>query len=412
KLLPFLQEGQLLKLLEVQSMQAFTRPPPRFTEASLVKELEKSGIGRPSTYAAIMNKIQSRDYTVKEKGTLKPTELGRVIAQMLEDNFKMIMDIGFTAAMEDSLELVAENHRNWKELIREFWKTFIPTLETAEKEAFVPKILTDIDCPNCGHKLQKIWSRNKYFYGCSNYPECKYTAPLEALNFSKEDYDPNFDWDQKCPKCGSEMQMRFGKFGAFLGCTKYPDCRGIVNIPKKGELSAEEMPTCPAIGCDGKMVQRRSRFGKPFFSCSNYPDCDVIVNHLEELDTKYPNHPKTAYVKKKKNGKGKEKSSLAKEKTKAVKSRPKAPRSTVKNAAAYELSKELQEIVGVSKLSRPQVVKKVWEYIKAHHCQDPKDKRKIIPDKKLAKLFNSSESVNMLKLPGLLNKHLTLPGDE
>jgi len=167
--LPNLQEGQPLELLQLTSEQAFTRPPPRYTEASLVKELERSGIGRPSTYATIMNKIQSRDYTIKESGRLKPTELGFVIAQMLETSFQKIMNIGFTAQMEDDLELIAENRKDWKALLREFWSEFLPTVEVAEKEAFVPKIQTDIDCPKCGAKLQKIWFKSKYFYGCSRY---------------------------------------------------------------------------------------------------------------------------------------------------------------------------------------------------------------------------------------------------
>lgn len=182
---PDLKEGQPLHLNQVLSEQSFTRPPARFTEASLVKELEKLGIGRPSTYAAIMNKIQSRDYTTKEKGTLKPTELGKVIATMLENSFKMIMDIGFTAAMEDELENVAEKQKNWKELISEFWTHFIPSVEIAEKEAFVPKEMTDIDCPKCGRKLQKIWSKRKYFYGCSGYPDCDFTTSIEALSLKK-----------------------------------------------------------------------------------------------------------------------------------------------------------------------------------------------------------------------------------
>jgi DNA topoisomerase I len=409
KLLPPLKEGQPLKLLDVTSEQSFTRPPPRFTEASLVKELEKSGIGRPSTYATIMNKIQSRDYTIKEKGTLKPTELGKVIARMLEDNFGMIMNIRFTAAMEDDLEQIEEGKTAWKDLIRLFWKDFIPYVENAEKEAHVPKIMTEIDCPNCGHKLQKIWSRQKYFYGCSNYPECKYTAPIEALDFNKEDYNPDFDWDQKCKLCGNPMQLRFGKFGPFLGCTTYPECKNLVNIPKKGELSEEEMPECPAKGCDGKMRQRRSRFGKPFFSCSNFPDCDVIVNHLEDLYEKYPNHPKTPYIKKAKKtkagGKTKEKESTTKgKKTKASTKTTKVKKTS--SQPAYPLSKELQDVVGEKELSRPAVTKKIWEYIKAHDCQDPKNKRLINPDEKLAKVFGSKKPVDMLKLAGLLNKHI------
>jgi DNA topoisomerase-1 len=398
KILPAMQEGQPLLLFEVQSQQAFTRPPPRFTEASLVKELEKSGIGRPSTYATIMNKIQSRDYTTKEKGSLKPTELGKVIAKMLEDNFGMIMDIGFTAAMEDELENIAENQQDWKSLIRDFWGKFIPFVQTAEKEAFVPRVETDLKCPECGHNLQKIWSRKKYFYGCSDYPNCKFTAPLESLTFNKEDYDPTFDWDQHCPKCDSPMKMRFGRFGPFLGCTRYPECRGIVNIPRKDEMPAKDMPTCPALGCDGKMVQRRSRFGKPFFSCSNFPDCDVIINNLDDLNEKYKEHPKTAYIKKPKKGKfGAKKEAEEKPKKKAAATRKQTP---------LKLSKELQEIVGAKELSRPEVVKKVWDYIKEHNLQDPKNKRTIVPDDKLGKVLGGKKGIDMMKLSGLLSKHI------
>ena len=361
-----------------------------------------------------MNKIQSRDYTIKEKGTLKPTELGQVIAQMLEDNFKIIMDIGFTAAMEDDLEFVAESQKNWKDLIREFWDKFIPTVETAEKEAHVPKVETDLDCPECGKPLQKIWSRQKYFYGCSNYPECRFTAPVESFNFNKEDFDPAFNWEQPCPKCSSDMKVRYGKFGPFLGCSRYPDCRGIVNIPRKDEIPASDMPTCPALGCDGKMTQRRSRFGKPFFSCSNFPDCDVIVNNLDDLNEKYPSHPKTAYVKKpgkfgKGKGKGKGKAGKAEKEAPAAKKgkakKPKAKSTRVQKA--YAVSKELEAVVGAKELSRPEVVKKAWEYIKKHDLQDKKNKRLIVPDAKLAKVFGSNKSVDMMKLSGILGKHLS-----
>jgi DNA topoisomerase-1 len=326
--LPNLEEGQLLSLLDLTSDQVFTRPPPRYTEASLVKELEKSGIGRPSTYATIMNKIQSREYTYKESGRLRPTEIGCVIALLLENNFQQIMNVGFTAKMEDGLELVAEKGKNWKELIREFWDQFGPTIAIAEKEAFVPKILTDLDCPKCGSKLQKVWFKSKYFYGCSTYPDCDYTAPIEELSFNKDDYAEDFDWDQKCPKCGGEMKVRHGRFGAFLGCLKYPECKGIVNIPKKGEevISQENLPPCPAIGCTGQIVARKSRFGKTFYACSTYPECDVIANDLDTLATKYVNHPRTAYVKKKKFGK----KGAAKE---TAKKTP-AKKTTAKKAAA------------------------------------------------------------------------------
>lgn len=382
--LPPLEAKQKLSLVKINSDQAFTKPPPRFTEALLVKELEKSGIGRPSTYASIMNKIQSREYTVKESGRLKPTELGKVIARFLEDNFKMIMDIGFTASMEDTLETIADGKKEWKEVIREFWKDFFPTVEIAEKEAFVPKLETDIDCPKCGKKLQKIWSKGRYFYGCSGYPDCDYTISEDQLAFTKEDYAADFDWEQKCPLCSKEMKLRHGKFGPFLGCTNYPDCKGIVNIPKKDEL-IEEMPACPAIGCEGKMVKRRSRFGKPFYSCSEYPSCDVIVNALDDLEEKYPNHPKTAYVKKKNGGK----------------------KGTARGATQtkMKLSAELADIVGAQEMTRGQVTKKIWEYIKAHGCQDPSNKRRIVPDETLAKLFGSREPIDMFQLARVLAGH-------
>jgi DNA topoisomerase-1 len=386
KLLPPLKENDDLNLEKILSKQSFTKPPPRFTEASLVKELEKSGIGRPSTYAAIMTKIQNREYTNKEKGTLKPTELGKIIIQMLEENFAPIMNIGFTAAMENDLELVAEDKRDWKGLIKEFWEEFTPMVEKAEKDAQVPKIQTDIPCPKCSSPLQKIWAKNKYFYGCSKYPDCDFTSPIEALTFKKEDYQEDFGWDQVCPKCASKMTIKHGKYGTFLGCSKYPECHGIINVPKKGEdfLKPEESPSCPAVGCDGKIIMRRSRFGKTFFSCSNYPDCNVIVNNLKDLGKKYgDNHPKTPYKKPdKKSKKGS------------------------RQAKAFALSKELSDVVEEKELSRGQVIKHVWDYIKKHELQDPKNKRKIVPDKKLAKVFGSEEPIDMMKLSGILGKHL------
>lgn len=403
KILPEINEGDVLALIDLLSDQAFTRPPPRFSEASLVKELEKSGIGRPSTYATIMNKIQSRDYTIKESGRLKPTELGRVIAALLEANFTQIMDVSFTANMEDALEDIADKKKDWKELLRTFWEDFKPTLETAEKEAFVPRVDTDIDCPECKEgKLQKIWFKNKYFYGCTRYPECEFSAPIEQLTFDKSEYAENFDWDQKCPECQAEMKIRHGRFGAFLGCSKYPECRGIVNIPKKGEtyIPESEMPQCPAIGCPGRLQARRSRFGKTFYSCSTYPECDVIVNNLDDLHDKYPNHPRTPYEKK---TKGKKKTAAkGKGKSKAKEKKEKKPR----NMPKVKLSDELASVVGGNEMTRGEVTKEIWVYIKANNLQDPNDKRMIVPDEKLTKIFGSNESVSMFKMTGLINKHI------
>ncbi len=407
--LPNLEEGQELQLQKVTSEQSFTKPPPRFTEASLVKELEKSGIGRPSTYSAIMNKIQSRDYTIKENKRLKPTELGRVIAQLLEDNFAQIMNIGFTAQMEDDLENVAENRQEWKELLRKFWETFQPTLESAEKAGFVPKLETNIPCPKCSSMLQKVWYRDRYFFGCSKYPDCDFSATAEEMNFSKDNYSPDFDWNQVCPVCGSDMKVRHGRFGAFLGCTKYPECRGIVSIPKKGEdyIPPGELPPCPAVGCDGHMVARKSRFGKTFYSCSNFPNCDVICNDLLDLDTKYPDHPKTAYVKKP--GKGRKKAE-PKTKTKATKTTKTKATTTTKEAKPrkspqLKLSPDMAEFMGAPETSRGDVTKKIWEYIKAQGLQDAANKRQINPDAKLAKLFGNNDPIDMFAMTKVLSKH-------
>ncbi|MDN3507485.1 MAG: type I DNA topoisomerase, partial [Simkaniaceae bacterium] len=294
KILPKMEEGQKLTLIELEKNQSFTRPPPRYTEASLVKELEKQGIGRPSTYASIMNKIQSRAYTEKERLNIIPTELGRVITQLLEENFTDIMNPSFTARMEGELDEIAEHKLEWKSFLKTFWSHFIPLVDAAIESAHVPKVGTDITCPQCKEgKLQKIWSRNKYFYGCDKYPDCSFACPMEALNFDRSEYAENFDWDQSCPKCKKPMTLRHGRFGAFLGCSGYPDCNGIVNIPKKDDPNPEDLPQCPAIDCPGRLVQRRSRFGKPFFSCSTYPDCDVIGNSAEQVLEKYNNHPRT-----------------------------------------------------------------------------------------------------------------------
>ncbi|MCF7806786.1 MAG: topoisomerase DNA-binding C4 zinc finger domain-containing protein, partial [Simkaniaceae bacterium] len=390
KLLPDLEENDPLHLIETQISQAFTRPPARFTEASLVKELEKSGIGRPSTYATIMNKIQSKEYTAKEKNTLKPTELGFIICAMLEQNFNRIMDITFTAQMEDKLDKIAEGDRDWKNYIETFWNNFIPEVEIAEKEAHVPRIPTSKPCPKCGHHLEKIWARKKYFYGCSKYPDCDYTAPLEELELNKDDYIDDFDWDQPCPKCGGKMRVRAGKFGVFFGCEKYPKCNGIVNIPKKGEFHPEQLPACPATGCPGRLVQKRSRFGKPFYACSTYPSCDVIGNEVKEILEKFANHPRTPAP--------------------AKKSRAQSGK-TVKSAKGraqplYKLSAILSEIVNAEEMTRGDITKKLWEYIKKHDLQDKKNRRLIVPDEKLEKLFGSKESLDMMKLARVISNHI------
>ncbi|EPP34786.1 DNA topoisomerase I [Chlamydia ibidis] len=402
--LPALHAQDSLEKEEITQEQAFTKPLPRFTEASLVKELEKSGIGRPSTYATIMNKIQSRDYTTKENQRLRPTELGRVISQFLETNFPRIMDIGFTALMEDELELIADDKKSWKLLLKEFWDQFLPAVTTAEKEAVIPRILTDIQCPKChSGQLVKIWSRSGYFYGCSGYPECDYKTSEEELAFNKDDYASDTPWDSSCPICGNEMKVRHGRFGTFLGCVNYPKCRGTISIHKRGEESEHEEPVdCPAIGCSGKILKKRSRYNKIFYSCSEYPDCSVIGNTIEAVRSKYEGTPKTPY----------EKKSLAKKRSseKSVKKTKKTKSSkdkTVKknNSPLLSPSPQLAAMIGNEPVSRGDATKKVWEYIKLHNLQAQDNKRLLIPDAKLGAIIGN-EPIDMFQLAKFLSQHL------
>lgn len=380
--LPPLEEKAPLIKLDQMAEQSFTKPPARYSEASLIKELERLGIGRPSTYATIMNKIQSREYTTKENQRLKPTELGRIIAEFLEANFKGIMNVGFTAEMEEDLERVAEHKKEWKKVLKDFWAHFMPTIEVAEKEAFVPKVMTELDCPLCGAKLQKIWAKGRYFLGCSGYPECSYTASEEQQKFNKEDFDPSFNWEQSCPECTGPMTVRFSRYGAFLGCNRYPKCKGIVNIPRKGEAAAPELPgekiPCPATGCLGHLVARRSRFNKTFYSCSTYPECDVIGNSVEQVLEKYVNYPRTAATKK----------------------------TPPKKGEALKMTEALQAIVGTRVTSRPEITKKLWEYIKKHKLQDSQNRRLIVPDQALANVFGGTEPVDMMHLAKKITANL------
>lgn len=374
KLLPVLEKGETLKLIESFAKQAFTKPPARYTEASLIKELEKCGIGRPSTYSSIMQKIHSRAYTTKEKNTITPTELGKILYDLLETNFPKILDVQFTANMENDLDKIAENNADWRAFLREFWHTFAPLLEKASKQARVPKIALKKKCPKCGGHLEKIWAKGKYFTGCSNYPDCDYRQAPEEIKIDKSEYQDGFDWNQPCPKCGAEMKLRKSTYGVFLGCVKYPKCKTIVSIPKKGEELPENLPDCPAIGCDGKIQPRKSRFGKTFFSCSNYPDCNVIVNDIDDLATKYKDHKKTPYEKKA-GGRG--------------------------GRGSKKLKKEMAEFMGQKTASRGEITKKLWAYIKEHDLQNPDNRRQIVPDETLKQFF--AEPIDMMKLASIIS---------
>lgn len=398
EILPPLQPNDVLSLEKTSSDQSFTKPLPRFTEASLVKELEKSGIGRPSTYATIMNKIQSREYTVKENLRLKPTELGKIISHFLETNFANIMNISFTANMENDLELIADNKKPWKELIKTFWEQFYPLVTTAEKEASIPRIVTDKPCAVCEEgKLVKIWSKDHYFYGCSNYPECSYKISEDELSFNKDDYAEDTDWSAPCPICRNPTKLRHGRFGSFLGCLDYPTCRGTINLRKKNEPieEAEEETPCPAINCPGILLKKKSRYNKYFYSCSQFPNCNVIGNTVDQILDKYQNHPQTPYQKTKKaSPKSKSKKTTAKKTTKA------------RAQPTFLPSKELAAITGSDPITRGDATKKLWSYIKKEQLQSPDNKRLILAEKKLKPIIGD-EPIDMLQLAKKLSPHLS-----
>ena len=260
--LPRLKEGQNLALKEIKAFQHFTQPPPRYTEATLIKALEDKGIGRPSTYATIITTIQQRRYVKKEDGKLVPTPLGEVVNDLLVERFPDLMDVGFTAKMEDKLDRIEEGKVNWVKVVSQFYGPFNKELDEALKTLGRVKPEdqeTDIVCEECGKPMVKRWGRHGWFLACTGFPECKNTRPLE----DEGQKQPPQETDQKCPECGAGMVILQGKFGRFLACSRYPEC--------KGTMPLSTGVKCPLDG--GDIVERRSRKGRVFWSCSNWPSC-------------------------------------------------------------------------------------------------------------------------------------------
>ena len=272
-MLPALTAEQVLRLLELVPDQHFTQPPPRYTEASLVKTLEENGVGRPSTYASIISTLQDRKYVRLEDKRFFPEDIGLVVSDTLVDYFPDIVDVGFTARMEDELDDIADGQAAWVAVLRAFYEPFIGTVEAVRdgKKIQPPVIYLDEACPRCPEegrepsKLVKKLGRYGMFIGCEKYPECKYTRPLEG------DAPEPVLLDEACPTCGKPLQERRGRFGPFVGCSGYPECKYIKKEPPK-RLGI----TCPECK-QGELVERKGRFGS-FFSCERYPDCTFSVN--------------------------------------------------------------------------------------------------------------------------------------
>jgi len=272
--LPDVKAGDAVKLLETKPEQHFTQPPPRFSEATLVKELEEKGIGRPSTYAAILSTIQDRKYVEKKEARLYPTELGVMVNGLLVKSFPDIVSTDFTAQMEEQLDQVEEGEANWVKLLDGFYKPFKLDLEKAKVEMRNLKAEekpTDEVCEKCGKPMVIKWGRNGHFLACSGYPECRNTKEfVRNADGSLTVVPSTRPSDQICPTCGSPMVVKRGRFGEFLACSKYPDCKTTSPL----SLGVD----CPKPGCGGYMTEKRSRRGKVFFGCSNYSrtKCDFV----------------------------------------------------------------------------------------------------------------------------------------
>ncbi len=280
--LPLLTEGEKLKLIDLTPRQHFTEPPPRYTEASLVKALEEKGIGRPSTYATILTTIQDRDYVTKDQGKFKPTELGNVVTEMLVKHFEDIFDVQYTARMEEELDEVEEGKMTWVQALDEFYKKFAKDLKRASKNMENLKkqeIPTDEVCEKCGSPMVIKWGQFGRFMACSAYPECKNTKEIVSDEVPKEgEASADAAEPEPCENCGKPMTLKRGRFGQFLACTGYPECKTTRKLAagsktsKKPDVILDEI--CPQCG-QAKMVLKEGRFGE-FISCSNYPKCKYI----------------------------------------------------------------------------------------------------------------------------------------
>jgi DNA topoisomerase-1 len=317
--LPAVTQGEVLRLKNLLPEQHFTEPPPRFNEATLVKELESDGVGRPSTYASILSTIQEREYVKKDGGKFVPTELGMVVTDLLTQSFDDIFDVRYTARMEQELDEIEEGKVDWREAMAGFYSRFKDDLVRAETEMTDIKRMekpTDLTCDKCGKPMVIKWGRHGSFIACTGYPECTNTRELtvdlpdvDKIGFSEQDAE------EYCENCGRPMVLKKGRFGQFYACSGYPDCKTTKQLggeQKKADVPLDEQcpvcgnnlvmkngrfgeftacsqyPTCkyvkqktigvPCPKCSqGEIVERRSKRGKTFYGCNRYPDCDFVA---------------------------------------------------------------------------------------------------------------------------------------
>lgn len=284
--LPSMKVGQRLAVVDIKAEQHFTKPPARYTEATLVKALEKEGIGRPSTYSPIISTIQERGYVEQKDKKFFATDLGEVVTDKLNEYFPKIMDIAFTRYMEEQLDKIEEQHLDWLGVLKDFYSPFKQSLETAQtqmKHARAEVTPSEYKCPQCGEQLVYRFGKSGKFLSCSTYPECKFACPCDKEGKMLEE---NVS-EHKCPKCGKQMVYKNGRFGRFLGCSGYPDCKTTLKLDKQGNVLPEKPPPeTTGIKCykckGGELVIRQSKKG-PFLGCSRFPKCRTIIS-IKQLD--------------------------------------------------------------------------------------------------------------------------------
>ncbi len=274
--IPKLTKGEQVTLQKLTKEQKFTQPPPRYTEASLVRELEELGIGRPSTYASIISTLQDRDYVHLEEKLFTATDLGRVVCDLLREHFKTLMDVAFTATMEERLDNVAEGKQDWVQLLKTFSSDFNPTLNEANKAMHQVKtgLVTDILCPECNKKLVIKFGSSGQFLACQGYPDCTFTSNYERDEKGHihlvEKIKPELEKVGTCPKCSKNLVLKKSRVGGrFIACSGYPECTYT-------EPFSTNVP-CPREGCSGVLVEKSSKRGKIFYACNTYPQCDYAI---------------------------------------------------------------------------------------------------------------------------------------
>lgn len=272
KLLPPMKEGDTVVLTDIREEQHFTEPPPRYSEASLVKALEECGIGRPSTYATIISTLQQRGYVTLEQKRFKPTDVGRIVNRFLTQHFNQYVDYDFTARLEDELDAISRGEKLWIPVLQEFWQPFnerVHTIEGSVNRKDVTHEEMDETCPKCTKQLSIRLGKRGRFIGCTGYPECDYTRNVEEAAVVEE---PEVIEGRDCPECRSPLLIKKGRYGKFIGCSHYPACKHMEPLEKPIDTAVQ----CPQCN-QGSLLQRKSRYGKLFYSCSTYPKCNYAV---------------------------------------------------------------------------------------------------------------------------------------